>query len=204
MNKLLIINPNIQTYLICYKCKFIIDNPYETECCGTLICFRCIPPKDMNEKCVKCFKISQYRSNSFIKRLMNQMTLDCAYNCGSKFPSNEIRSHMISCNSRVYECRICEDKDNTREKESNEKMIKVVKVFKGNKKDFLSHMIYFHEEEIIKLNDNYSNKKENIEDSEDFSINEPKESLAMPLIYNEANIRGGYGLGYNLDEPYDY
>lgn len=129
---------DIEKYLICQKCKLIVENPYEGDCCGILFCYSCIK----NSKklvCLKCNKKSEFRQNSFIKRIINHMNINCAFNCGSKFKSIEIKKHMTHCEYRIYQCNVCD------------KNI----IFTGKKEELLNHMIKEHVREVLDLNDQY-------------------------------------------------
>jgi hypothetical protein len=130
----------IESWLICQKCKMIIDNPYEISCCGTLFCFQCIIYSREASTCSKCFRKSDFRENSFVKRILNQMEIPCAFKCGGKFRSGEIKSHMLTCELREYLCNFCE---------------KDIKRFQGKKKEFLLHMIESHETELLNYNDDF-------------------------------------------------
>jgi hypothetical protein len=144
MEKLNILNPDIQKSLLCSKCKFIIENPWERDCCGALFCHGCLKNPNMKTKCVKCHKLAKCSPNAFVKRILNQMLLNCAFNCGKKFNSNEIKAHMIICELREYNCNICPNLGEI-----------TPPIFTGKKKEFVLHMLEFHENELLNFNDNY-------------------------------------------------
>jgi hypothetical protein len=146
MEKLALNKINFENFLFCPKCKFIIENPYEVECCGTLYCYVCI---EMNinkeiEDCPKCLKVAIYRQNCFVKRIVNQIHILCNYGCGTKLPTSEMKSHMLNCEMRFFTCNICKNLN------SNKESFLITK-----KKEFLEHILNFHSKEILSLNDNF-------------------------------------------------
>jgi len=186
MEKLGLEPVNFQKYLTCGRCFLVIDNPYEIECCGTLFCYSCIQNILSNKEieiCDKCQKIAKFSQNSFVKRIINGLEIDCNFGCGKKFYSNEIKSHMISCDLREYMCFICSKKGIEKNQngsvnlnicgiyDKNDKSDKEINIpneinfynsqfkFRGNKKEFLKHLILEHESEILNFNDNFFNLK---------------------------------------------
>lgn len=174
MEKINLINPDIQKYLMCLKCKLVIENPYELECCGSLFCYNCVKFDNISKRCLKCNKKSEYRQNSFVKRILNQMQLNCGFNCGKKFSSIEIRSHMKNCEMREYVCNICENKG-------------ISSNFIGDKKGFIAHLLEIHEADILDFNDNYNEFK---------SIGANKIAKAFSL-YEEAKEMHPYNSGFS-------
>ena len=157
-----------EKYMICQYCKLLLENPYESICCGELFCQKCSNFLE-NDKCITCFKIHEFRQNFFVKRILNQMSISCFYNCGEKLHSTSLRNHMINCKNRQYTCNVCEDSYFPKE------------IFSGNKKDFLSHFIENHSDNIIDLNENlkinnFSKKKKF---DFDLLIKEEKKELSI-------------------------
>jgi len=132
-----------EKYMICQYCNLILDNPYESKCCGKLFCLKC---KDSieTENCMKCYKIQEFRQNCFVKRLLNQMTLNCFFKCGQKLHSSNLRQHMTYCENREYRCHFCDEDYYYGLVKTNNKTN-----FIGKKKDFLLHLIENHGEKII-------------------------------------------------------
>jgi hypothetical protein len=210
MEKLSLGSIDFQRYLTCAKCFLIIDNPFEIECCGTLFCYTCIQHAILNkekETCEKCNKMANYRQNSFVKRLVNGMELDCNFGCGKKFNSNEIKTHMLSCELREYICNLCQKKTNEKgssqsqsspsvnlatysDKEINipdDKFTYPSRIkFSGKKIEFLKHLLFEHENEILKFNDNFLNFK--FQSFEQFmhSVTENKKKTQFLSIIEEA------------------
>jgi hypothetical protein len=146
MEKLPLNQLNFEQFLFCPKCHFIIENPYEIECCGTLYCYMCI---ELNinkniEDCGKCGKVAIYRQNCFVKRIANQMQILCNYGCGTKLRTPEMKSHMLNCEKRIFTCNICKIQNNIKES-----------IFLSNKKEFLEHMLDYHSKELVTINDNF-------------------------------------------------
>jgi len=155
MEKLILEPINFSKFLTCNKCNMIIENPYESECCGILFCYSCIEPEQIGkekELCRKCQKNATYRQNSFLKRIINQMNIPCGFNCLKILPSNEIKSHMISCELREYVCNICLNNNRVNNKCDQ---------FSGRKKEFTIHLLQEHENEILNFNDNFESIKLN-------------------------------------------
>jgi hypothetical protein len=132
------LNIDIEKHINCERCRLIIDNnPHESTCCGNLFCSEC--SKNL-VKCKKCKSTCIFRENSFIKRVVSQMTLSCAFKCGMVFPFTELREHMKKCEFREYICNICYEG---------------MKVFAGPKKELLIHMLCEHETYLLEMNDKF-------------------------------------------------
>lgn len=141
---------DVKKYLLCIKCKLIVENPYEAECCGSLICANCVSltnptaskdPKanstqsnKLPEICKQCELIPTYKQNLFAKRLLFQMNLSCIFNCGKSFQYSDIRSHLLQCELRQYYCQYCE--------------------FSGSKSEFKSHFFESHEDVFFEMIEN--------------------------------------------------
>ncbi len=198
---------DIEKYLICKRCKFIIENPFEIECCGDLYCSNCVKYSSNKIICLNCNKKSTFRQNSFVKRIINHMIINCPFNCEMKYPSNEIRDHMMQCELREYSCNICDYK-NTNKK------------FNGNKKEFMTHLMNFHENDLLKYNDNYEKYKykSNLMKKKSFSyskIEEVKDNpygirehdfgdLRTNLFYRNNHLRVSHSFDNNSEEADEY
>lgn len=135
-------NLNVKKYFLCRYCKFIVNDPYEKECCGELICKDCTTfYQEINEYCYKCDKILKLRKNIFAKRILNHLSIQCIYDCGLTAQYEEMKKHVKLCNKRIYYCINCD--------------------FTGELDVFMSHFIEKHSKEFINMYD--FNKKHNKE-----------------------------------------
>lgn len=123
---------DIKKYFICNYCKLIVENPYEKECCGGLVCFDCSNYyRDLNTVCSVCLKKYSFRKNCFAKRLLHHMNISCIYDCGFSSNYDKIRQHTLHCEQRIFHCDDCG--------------------FQGNRKSFKMHYIDAHEEEFFDM-----------------------------------------------------
>lgn len=137
-----------EKYMKCQFCNLVLDNPYESKCCGKLFCYKCIGNIE-TESCGQCFKIQEFRQNCFVKRILNQMSLSCFFKCGEKMHSSTLRKHMIYCPNREYRCHFC-DEDNYYSDKVRHNQIN----FLGKKKDFLYHLIELHPDRVVEFHEN--------------------------------------------------
>lgn len=130
---------NILNDMICKVCENILFNPYELECCGKLYCYECTLKS--NKTCFKCKKFALFRPNSFINRILNQMSFICHFDCKSgSFGYNAIREHLKLCQNKKFRCKLCKN-------------------FYGHKKDFVKHLSEEHEDDLITFHENLNISK---------------------------------------------
>ena len=143
---------NTEEMFKCKNCKKLIDEPYESECCGSLFCKSCM--KDLNyTKCKQCKKTFHFRKNLFAKNLMKKVELKCEHQCGQKFNLEEMKLHLLRCENKLFKCNIdycyCVEK----------------------KKALVEHVITAHTKEILIMMENYEEFKPAL----DKIINNPNE-----------------------------
>lgn len=124
----------------CKHCKKLIDEPFETECCGNLHCKNC--QSDLNyTKCKQCKKTLHFRKNLFAKKLMNKVKINCEHNCGEKFNLDEMKYHLIRCENKLFKCNIdycyCVEKKNS----------------------LIDHVLISHYKELLIMMENYEDFK---------------------------------------------
>ena len=123
----------------CPICLEIIEEPWETSCCGYLFCEECILSYKSN-KCPMCrAKNFKCRKNTFAKILLNEYggTFICPHGCNKKIKLKEFREHKYECDDAIFKCSI--NKCN----------------FEGKRKNALNHLINNHDNIIALLSENY-------------------------------------------------
>ena len=124
-------------YFICNYCNEIIYDVFESDCCGKLYCSSCIGNL-INKPCKYCPNtLQRFSKNIFAERLMHSIIVKCKYGCEKRLPFNSMRTHLLSCEKKVYECSF--PKCN----------------YKGIKKDMLNHLVHNHEIYLLFLMENY-------------------------------------------------
>ena len=127
----------------CPICWEIVEEPWETSCCGNLFCEKCMLSYVAN-KCPMCRKKNfKYRKNEFAKLLLKEYegTFECPYGCNKKIKLNEFKDHKYECEEAIFKCTI--NKCN----------------FEGKRKNALDHLITSHEDVISLLSENYDEIK---------------------------------------------
>lgn len=127
----------------CPICWEIVEEPWETSCCGNLFCEKCILSYVAN-KCPMCrTKNFKYRKNEFAKLLLMEYDgeFPCPYGCKKKIKLNEFKEHKYNCEDATFKCSINKC------------------VFEGKRKDALNHLITVHEDLVSVLSENYSSLK---------------------------------------------
>ena len=135
---------NLDELFLCKNCNLMIDEPYESECCGILYCQTCINELSYTN-CTVCKKLFKFRKNVFAKKLLQKVELKCRHLCGGKFTYEEMKSHLYRCDNKMFKCTIdycyCVEK----------------------KKPMLDHSLLFHSNEILILMENYEEFQNAIE-----------------------------------------
>ena len=127
----------------CPICWEIVEDPWETSCCGNLFCEKCMLSYISN-KCPMCrAKNFKYRKNSFAKILLKEYEgfFLCPHGCNKKIKLKEFREHKYECEEAIFKCTI--NKCN----------------FEGKRKNALEHLIKNHEDKILLLSENYLSLK---------------------------------------------
>ena len=84
---------NIDEMFRCFKCDYMVDEPYESECCGKLYCQSCVVELRFN-LCKICKKSVKFRKNLFAKKLLQKVELKCRHHCGGKFMYDDMKIHV--------------------------------------------------------------------------------------------------------------
>ena len=124
----------------CKNCKKFMDEPYESECCGSLFCKYC--KQDLSySKCKECKKPFHFRKNLFAKNLMKKVQIKCEHNCGGKFTLEEMKKHSLNCENKLFKCNIdyCCSID--------------------KKQEMIDHVLNWHMKEALILLENYEEFK---------------------------------------------
>ena len=128
----------------CPICWDIVEEPWETSCCGNLFCEKCMLSYISN-KCPMCrTKNFKYRKNMFAKILLKEYegNFICPHGCNQRIKLNEFKEHKYDCEDAIFKCNI--NKCN----------------FEGKRKNALEHLIKNHEEELALLSENYKSFKD--------------------------------------------
>jgi hypothetical protein len=171
----------MEKYFKCYSCQQLIDDVFESECCGKLFCSLCIGNL-VNEKCPNCSnKKMHFGKNHFAQKLLKSIKVTCKYNCGKKISYEEMRNHLLICENKEFLCSF----DNCN--------------FKGKKSEILKHLIKEHEIYMLTFMEYYDNfnkiMNKIIKSYDKKNINDEKEDETLvdfinefPLIRYENNI----------------
>ena len=129
----------MEKYFKCNSCHQLIDDVFESECCGKLFCSNCIGIL-VNKSCPHCSnKKMHFGKNHFAQRLLKSIKVTCKYGCGKKFPYDEMRRHLLICENKEYFCSF----DNCS--------------FKGKKNEILKHLIKSHQIFMLTFMEYYDN-----------------------------------------------
>ena len=128
----------MEKYFKCNSCHQLIEEIFESECCGKLFCSNCIGIL-VNKPCPLCSnKKMIFGKNHFAQRLLKSIKVTCKFGCGKKFLYEEMRYHLLICENKEYFCSF----DNC--------------IFKGKKKEILNHLIKEHQIYMLSLMEYYN------------------------------------------------
>ncbi|MCQ2816292.1 MAG: hypothetical protein MJ252_03400 [archaeon] len=131
----------IEANLKCPICLNIVQNPWETSCCGHLFCERCMK-SITGSHCPLCrdnkFK---FRKNIFASKLLEELDTKCPYGCNKMIKYSNIKLHKYECENSQFKCSI----DNCK--------------FEGRKDESLKHLIEAHGDLLAIISEKYSNLK---------------------------------------------
>jgi len=146
---------NIDDMFLCKNCSSMIDEPFESECCGILFCQNCTRELSYTN-CSLCKKLYKFRKNIFAKNLLQKVELKCRNLCGSKFTYDEMKTHLYRCDNKMFKCTIdycyCVEK----------------------KKAMIEHSLLFHSNEILILMENYEDFQNEIEKIKSYPLDNRK------------------------------
>ena len=129
----------------CPICWEIVEEPWETSCCGYLFCEKC-KQFCSKDKCPMCReKNFKYRKNNFAKSLLKEYEgkIECPYGCNdNNIKLKEVKIHKYDCNEALFKCSINDC------------------VFEGKRKDALEHLIKNHENILTILSENFPSLKD--------------------------------------------
>jgi hypothetical protein len=116
------------------KCPICIDyanEPIECQLCNNIFCTLCLYKEDklMYKSCPMCRKEPNFKESQFAKRLLNNIPIDCPNKCEITVSRIDIKTHLLKCENRPYECKICK--------------------FTDKKEEFFLHIIKEHKNTII-------------------------------------------------------
>jgi len=135
----------LEQNLKCPICFNIVDEPYESSCCGHLFCNKCIKGiKKMNCPICRSSK-ANFRENFFVKHLINDITAKCPYGCDKILPLSVIKSHRYECRVSLFKCSIIKDGFKC--------------IFEGTRRDSIIHFSEFHSDQMILLAENFPSLK---------------------------------------------
>lgn len=86
-------------------CGYMVDDPYETECCGMLYCQACQIEYNFLT-CSNCSKTIKFRKNIFARNLLQKIELNCINECGEKFTYENMKIHLLRCEMKKFKCTI--------------------------------------------------------------------------------------------------
>jgi hypothetical protein len=135
----------LEQNLKCPICLTIADEPWETSCCGHIFCNRCIKNiKNLN--CPICrSKQVNFRENTFVKMLLNNILVKCPYGCDSSLPIANSKIHRYQCELSIFKCSIVSNS--------------VKCTYEGTKKDTLQHFSEKHSDQMIILAEHFASLK---------------------------------------------
>lgn len=134
-------NELIKQNLHCPICLLIVDEPWETSCCGTLFCEKC-KKEIQNNKCPICRRVNYtFRKTLFVKELLAKVEMKCQNGCEEMIKLNRIKIHKYECEKAKFRCSInkCQ--------------------WEGNKSDALEHLVENHSEILAIVSENYQSLK---------------------------------------------
>lgn len=131
----------IEANLKCPICLNIVQNPWETSCCGHLFCERCMK-NIQGGHCPLCRDSKfKFRKNTFAAKLLDELDTKCPYGCEKKIKFSHIKLHKYECENSKFKCTI----DNCK--------------FEGTREDAHKHLIESHADLLAIISEKFSNVK---------------------------------------------
>ena len=131
-------NELIEQNLKCPICLNIVEDPWETSCCGHLFCEKC-KSNCSDSHCPLCrngkFK---FRKNLFAGVLLSQLDTKCPYGCNQLIKFKRVKMHKYECAKSNFKCKI---KDC---------------FFEGNKAESLKHLLNSHGDLLSIVSENFA------------------------------------------------
>lgn len=163
-------NELIEQNLKCPICFSIVEEPWETTCCGQLFCQKC---KDsyIDSKCPLCWNNKfKFRKNLFASLLLSKLQTKCPFGCEEMITFKKVKIHKYECMKYSFKCKIngCS--------------------FEGNKKEALQHLIKSHPDLLSIVSENYNSLKLTFEKFDIINGNEKENNKIFDILQN--NIKG--------------
>ena len=163
-------NELIEQNLKCPICFSIVEDPWETTCCGQLFCQKC---KDsyIDSKCPLCWNNKfKFRKNLFASLLLSKLQTKCPFGCEEMITFKKVKIHKYECKKYSFKCKIngCS--------------------FEGNKKEALQHLIKPHPDLLSIVSENYNSLKLTFEKFDIINGNEKENNKIFDILQN--NIKG--------------
>lgn len=171
----------MEEYFKCSNCKELIEDVYESECCGRLYCDKCVG-NIVNEVCPFChLKTLRFSKNVFAERIQKEIKIHCKY-CNAYLPYRELIKHMMVCEEKMFECSFghC--------------------CYKGKKKEIVAHMIKSHELFMLVLMEEYPSFSKEIKKlSKEDNVNKDKEKDDETIIDFNNSFSGNFMLNQTFE-----
>ena len=163
-------NELIEQNLKCPICFSIVEDPWETTCCGQLFCQKC---KDsyIDSKCPLCWNNKfKFRKNLFASLLLSKLQTKCPFGCEKMITFKKVKIHKYECMKYSFKCKIngCS--------------------FEGNKKEAPQHLIKSHPALLSIVSENYNSLKLTFEKFDIINGNEKENNKIFDILQN--NIKG--------------
>ncbi len=164
----------IEEHCYCPICIKIAKNAVESECCGNIFCLGC-SKKLFN--CPICRKENMKTHQSLlVRKIIKSIPIKCVYDCGYINTADLMDHHYLSCENRLFVCKIQNCNKN----------------FK--KDDFIKHISKDHENFMITIAEKYDDflafQQQFIRSSNGNTIKKNFNS-AEDIVYNQMQVNNG-------------
>lgn len=127
----------VEESTICPICLKLAVDAVESDCCGAIFCESCIIKIEKKE-CPLCRNYNfKYHNALGIRKLIRNLPVMCAHNCGHKDSNENMKKHYHSCPLRDYKCNV--------------NGCNIV----SKKEEFLNHLIVEHSSVLINIGENF-------------------------------------------------
>lgn len=130
----------------CPICFNVVDEPFESSCCGHLFCRACVKSLKTANNCAICRSSKvNYRENTFVKVLLDTLQVKCPNGCETSIPISNVKYHRYMCKAAMFVCSL-----NVNNVKCN---------YEGPKKEALKHFADKHADQMVILSENFDNFK---------------------------------------------